>query len=285
MRFVTLLAPWEREMLNLNLDFKLTSLEDVSRIIGDWKIKLSPRFMRYRPHYKVNIETNKYTLKTADNMDELIKLFHLRHLVFKGDETQIDVDHIDSHCDHLLIIDNEGKNVVGTYRLIFGPNFYSDSEFKLDNFKKLPGKKLELGRACITENHRNGAVIDLLWKGIGKYQELTGAQYLFGCSSIFTVNPKEMAGLMQQMSEKGRYHDNLKIRPIDKYTHPKLGKAFGEPMAASLPPLLASYFMAGAKVHGTPAFDADFDCFDWFTVLDLNDVSSSYKRRYFPHLI
>lgn len=271
-------------MMNLNLNLDIASVDDLSRFIGDLEIRLSPRFLRYRPRHKIRIETSKYTLKTADTMDELVKLFHLRHLIFKGDDTQIDVDHLDSQCDHLLIIDNEAKDIVGTYRLIFGAQFYSDSEFELESFKQLPGKKLELGRACISENHRSGAVIDLLWKGIGKYQELTKAQYLFGCSSIFTVNPKEMSALMKQMSERGRSNDDLKIRPVQKYTHPKLGIACGEPMAASLPPLLASYFMAGAKVHGIPAFDADFDCFDWFTVLDINDVSSSYKRRYFPHL-
>lgn len=271
-------------MLNLNMELGLTGLDGISSLLEEWEVRLSPRFMRYRPRHQVCIKTSRYTLKTANRLDELIKTFHLRNAVFKGDSSKLDLDHLDHICDHLLIIDNEDSSVVGTYRLIFGSEFYSDGEFNLSGFKKLPGTKLELGRACITENHRNGSVIDLLWKGIGRYQELTGARFLFGCSSIFTVNPREMAALMKQMSEKNRHEDNMNIRPVPAFTHPKLGQAAGEPMAAKLPPLLASYFMAGAKVHGVPAFDKDFDCFDWFTILDLNDVSSSYKRRYFPHL-
>ena len=272
-------------MLNLEMDLEFKGLDDVARILDEWEVRLSPRFMSYRPRHRVRIETQKYTLKTAGRLDELLRLFHLRHAVFKGDASKLDLDHLDHACDHLLIIDNSDGSIVGTYRLIFGADYYSDGEFDLSGFKKLAGVKLELGRACITPDHRNGAVIDLLWKGIGRYQELTGARYLFGCSSIFTVNPREMAALMHQMNEKGRFEDTMNIRPVPAYTHPHLGNAGGEPMTASLPPLLASYFMAGAKVHGTPAFDADFDCFDWLTILDMHEVSTAFKRRYFSHLL
>lgn len=271
-------------MLNLEMDLEFKGLNDFSRILDEWEVRLSPRFMSYRPRHHVRIETTRYTLKTASRLDELLRLFHLRHAVFKGDASKLDLDHLDHACDHLLILDNSDGSIVGTYRLIFGSEYYSDGEFNLSQFKKLPGTKLELGRACIQEEHRNGSVIDLLWKGIGRYQELTGAQYLFGCSSIFTVNPKEMSALMSQMRAKGRFDDGLKIRPVPSFTHPKLTGSYDEPISATLPSLLASYLMAGAKVHGTPAYDEEFFCFDWLTILNVDEISSSYKRRYFPHL-
>lgn len=271
-------------MLNLEMEIEFKALQNLTRIFSDWEVRLSPRFITYSPRFNVNIETNRYQLKTATSMDELIKTFRLRNHVFKNDPLKLDYDHLDHQCDHLLIIDKTDDCVVGTYRLIFGPTFYSDAEFKLGSFKQLEGEKLELGRACIIEDHRNGSVIDLLWKGIGKYQELTQAQYLFGCSSIFTVNPKEMSALMAQMKNKGRHLDHLSIRPTNDFIHAGLEQSCNEPITATLPPLLASYFMAGAKVHGVPAFDKDFDCFDWLTILDINELSSSYKRRYFSHL-
>jgi putative hemolysin len=50
-----------------------------------------------------------------------------------------------------------------------------------------------------------------------------------------------------------------------------------------LPPLLLSYINAGAKVIGKPAFDQDFNCLDFLTILKLQDLRSSFKKRYFKN--
>jgi putative hemolysin len=56
-----------------------------------------------------------------------------------------------------------------------------------------------------------------------------------------------------------------------------------EPIEAKglIPPLLRSYFSAGSKVYGQPALDVEFKCIDFITILDMEQISSSYKRRYF----
>jgi putative hemolysin len=89
------------------------------------------------------------------------------------------MDEFDLRCDHLIIQDAASREVIGTYRVnasTYSRNFYSNKEFHLDNFLRSPGCKLELGRACIHKDYRNGRVLSLLWKGIVMYSERVGAE-------------------------------------------------------------------------------------------------------------
>jgi hypothetical protein len=46
-----------------------------------------------------------------------------------------------------------------------GIGFYSANEFMLNQLgKKVLKKSIELGRACIDKEHRNGRILFLLWK-------------------------------------------------------------------------------------------------------------------------
>ncbi len=246
---------------------------------------------RYRPHHLVVIETSRYRLKTATGAAELEEICRLRHGIFLGEEGvetgDLDVDEFDLVCDHLVIEDKGDGRLVGTYRMLsseWTDRFYSQGEFTLNKFLASPGVKLELGRACIHPDHRNGAVIDLLWKGIGEYARLTGANQLFGCSSVKTTCKKVAAGLCAHLALEGMVEDSFGISPTPNYD---MGIDWDEPYLLTgeeknhLPPLLRSYLGAGARVHGAPAFDEPFACIDFLTVLDLANVSPSYARRYF----
>ena len=48
-----------------------------------------------------------------------------------------------------------------------------------------------------------------------------------------------------------------------------------------LPALLRTYIAAGAVVVPSPAFDQEFECMDFLTVLDLTKLNKSFERRYF----
>jgi putative hemolysin len=47
-----------------------------------------------------------------------------------------------------------------------------------------------------------------------------------------------------------------------------------------LPSLLKSYLKLGSKVLARPAFDRDFDCLDFLTVLKRNELSASIDRKF-----
>ena len=193
----------------------IQAFEGLGHTIEEYSIRLSPRFATYRPHLIIDLETKNYRLKTATSLDELIGAFKLRHENFLQDicETNeiYDVDEYDHRCDHLIIIDKESETIVGTYRVIcskFHHNFYSQSEFNLDGFLKKEGVKVELGRACITASHRNGNVIDLLWRGIGQYSMKVQADYLFGCSSVKITEKQKAFDLCFYLKEKNLLEDN-----------------------------------------------------------------------------
>jgi putative hemolysin len=260
-----------------------------------WDVRLSPRFLTYSPKFIINVETPAYELKTAQTMDELIKLFELRYQVFFGDspeqvsEDELELDEFDSNCDHIIIKCKETDKIVGTYRILCSLHvnkFYSQGEFNLDNFLNLPDTKMELGRACIHHGHRNGHVIDLLWKGIASYIKFSEAKYMFGCSSIMETELSRIKSIYNYMKDDGLISDEYDIKPIGKYAIENLDEI--EPdqsldartIKKQIPSLLRSYMNAGAKIYGKPALDIEFRCIDFLTIIDLENLNNMFKKRY-----
>lgn len=179
--------------------------------------------------------------------------------------------------------DKKNQEIVGVYRFISSTKnkkFYSSSEFSLNGLLKLPGNKLELGRASVSPMHRNGQVIDLLWKGIGLMAKKYDTRYLFGCSSLMSTEPADAQSLYFKLKNQESLESSLNVFPVGKYAFTFKPHALTDENF-EIPPLLKSYLMAGAKIAGLPAFDEEFGCFDFLTILDLNEISPSFKRRYF----
>jgi putative hemolysin len=252
-------------------------------------------FMKSSPYLEIRYETKNYRLKTADRLDEFHKIFKFRYDVFVGEchgtseFDNIDIDQYDTICDHLIIQDKTTDDVVGYYRVLssaFTKNFYSENEFCLDTLKSLSGNKLELGRACIHQAHRNGQVLSLLWKGIGKYCLETQTRYLFGCSSVHSESISLAHQIYHSFKVGGKIETSFKVRALGDFKmnvnfdqHPHI---YEEDFAnESIPSLLKSYLSAGAMIAGEPALDREFSCIDFLTVLDLTKLSPSFKRRYF----
>ena len=156
----------------------------------------------FQAKIKLEIKRGRYLIKTATTSQELYDYLKLRHDVFyreilkKESPTGIDIDQFDMLCDHLLIIDSETNKVAGGYRLncsLFTQNFYSSLEFDLSKLIHLTGPHVELGRACIDKNYRNGTVITLLWRGVMDYLIKIDARFLFGCASIQTEDARDAA--------------------------------------------------------------------------------------------
>ncbi len=184
-------------------------------------------FNVFHPKIRLCLHKGRYTVKTVSEPAELEKVLQLRHEVFcieKAGRTPyigIDWDRFDLICDHLMVIDRLSSKIVGTYRLnssLFTKNFYSAKEFNIDNIIKLPGTKLELGRACIHKEFRNGIMIALLWRGICEYMKMTGTKYLFGCSSVDTTDHEEINNIYNYFLVNHYSQDNLRVFPKIKYT-------------------------------------------------------------------
>lgn len=231
----------------------------------------------------LRFETGSYVVKTAETKDELKAAQAMRHEVFYAEQgrllsNRLDADEHDAEADHLLVATKSGE-IIATYRLLtstFTGRFYSDTEFTLGRFLREPDVKLELGRACVRGDHRGGPALSLLWKGLGRYASAVGARYLFGCSTVWTPDPVEANGVFRAMLDFHR--DDWAIEPRAAYEHLWTDSL---PRPDLVPPLLTGYLRMGARVHSGPAFDRDFQCTDFLTILDLEAMTPRRRARMF----
>jgi putative hemolysin len=255
-------------------------------------LKFSPRYYLYRPKVEVLADTTRYKLMSAQNAEDCLNVFRLRHQCFLegkkfGEDKNWEWDRFDTIADHIMIICKETDEVVGTYRIIdseLSNKFYSQLEFDIEGITKLKGKKLELGRACIKREHRNGRVLDLLWKGIGQYIVKSQADYLFGCSSCTVTNKRDLSGLFQYIKSKNWYSDQIKVSVQMKHDWDEVGDDFtpssDNKYEGMVSALMKSYIHAGAKICGRPAYDKEFECADLITVLKIDDLTPVFRKRY-----
>lgn len=253
----------------------------------------------FKPHITFEFERGDYLVKTAQNGEELEACLRLRFDVFHREgmdvdqEHGVDVDKLDFMCDHLMIIDRRSESkVIGTYRLNctkFTSEYYSAGEFNLGTLLDGEGVKLELGRACIEKDSRNGVVITLLWRAVAQYLIATESTILFGCASVKTMDLDETARVYKYLENRGHLDLTKGVHPTKKFLFPNLRDAIQnlvlteeeeKKVEENIPPLFKSYLRMNAKVLGEPALDRDFICVDFLTVLKVSDLNPVFMKKY-----
>lgn len=255
---------------------------------------------RFQPKVEISCTVGSYDLKTITTSEELIEALKLRYQVFhremigKTKSLGIDVDEFDFMCDHLIIKDRKTHQIVGTYRLncsLFSKKFYSANEFEMTRVLAKDGVKLELGRACIHRDFRKGAVISLLWKGITLYMGKTNASTVFGCASVKTESARQAALLYKYFETQDLYRPNFFCPPKMKYAMPDIDLwiqsmdrdlSFEEMSEAKalVPSLCQAYINAGATLGGEPAYDEEYKCIDFLTILEKEDLNKALWKRH-----
>jgi putative hemolysin len=258
------------------------------------KKSLFSRIKEFQGLVKLKHETDDFLVTTAQTGIELLKVLELRHEIFiqewQGRRAAhgLDVDAYDFSADHLMIIDKRRNEVVGTYRLLsshFTHDFYSASEFDLNEFVRLPAVKLEMGRACVRKDYRDGNTIDLLWKGLTRYIFMTKTEFLFGCASVKTTDAELVGRVFRTLRDQEGWTDDYHVRATWDYQMPDFSMMVPEGLSPTerrefIPPLLRSYLAAGAKVYGWPALDREFACVDLLTILDWKQLNPKFQSRY-----
>ena len=273
---------------------------DVVRAGGKFMNPYRFRFRAFRAKVPVHVEVRNFVVKTVDTASELEDILRLRYKVFykefleKSRLIAMDIDQFDLICDHLMIIDKKSHACVGTYRLncsLFNSRFYSETEFAMDSILGLPGVKLELGRACVHKDYRKGIILTLLWRGLGEYVKATNTKYLFGCSSVKTLDPLEIAAVHNYLMTRHPSAASCRVVPNEAYRVKSL-PLYAEAVrcmqaevvhghaARLIPTLLMSYLHSGAVICGDPALDKEFKCVDFFTLLDFATAAEATTRRF-----
>lgn len=241
------------------------------------------------------IPSGKYSVKLAGNAREVHMAQRLRFEVFNLELaeglassylTGRDEDEYDSYCDHLIVVENATQQVIGTYRIQDremadrGKGFYTGNEFDLSLLpEQIRDNAIELGRACIHPDHRNGRVLYMLWKGIAQYLRLAEKQYLFGCCSVSTLDLTEGHSVYQFLKLNGHLHPDIDLPVRSEYRIPEcpVSDLKSDP---ELPKLFQLYLDIGVKVCSGPALDREFKTTDFLILLDKEHLSPSYKALF-----
>ncbi|MCY0958105.1 GNAT family N-acetyltransferase [Streptomyces sp. H27-H5] len=233
----------------------------------------------------------RYAVRLARDEDEVRAAQRLRHQVFAGElgarldhaEPGLDVDAFDAYCDHLLVVDEESEQVVGTYRLLpperaaVAGRLYSEGEFDLGALAPIRHDLVEVGRSCVHPDHRNGAVIALIWAGLARYMDRSGHNWLAGCCSV----PLADGGVLAAATRETVLRRNLAPEEYRVTPHlPWSPEGITVPGRQELPPLLRGYLRLGAWVCGEPALDAEFGCADLYVLLSLRRTNPRYLNHF-----
>lgn len=243
----------------------------------------------------------------ARHLDEVRAAQQLRHEVFYGEwrgvsgigdgelhpynstnnNAPLDQDEFDAHCEHLLVstaaTDDTPAQVVGTYRVLLPDaarrlgRYYTETEFDLGRLTTLRPTMAELGRSCIAAPWRTGGVILLLWSHLTRFLLNNGVQYAVGCASIPMpdggVNAARVWNELRQSHLAPEHHRVIPHVALPVHLLPSTG-------AGDWPPLVKGYIKVGSKVLGAPAWDADFGCADLPMLLNFDEMSPAYRRRF-----
>ncbi|MBU3642099.1 GNAT family N-acyltransferase [Polynucleobacter sp. Fuers-14] len=227
----------------------------------------------------------------ASTTGEIKEVQRLRYKVFAEEmganlpknAQGLDVDEFDSYCDHLLIRDQDSLKVVGTYRIL-PPHkaqeigrLYSDSEFDLSRIDHLRPKLVELGRSCVHQDYRSGAVIMALWSGLAQYMQKNGYEIMLGCASIPMADGGHFAASLYNSL------GNDQMAPTEFHAFPRLPLPLDKlngGLEVQPPPLIKGYLKLGAKICSSPAWDPDFNTADLLTMLRLSEINPRYAKHF-----
>lgn len=243
------------------------------------------------------IDYGRYRLSFVRSRDDLTAVQRLRFEVFnlelgEGLESSyasgLDRDDLDDAMHHLLIVDRRTGTAVGTYRMQTAAmaaancGFYSAREFDISGFPAaVVEDAVEVGRACIAQEHRSRRVLHLLWRGLAQYLQWTGKHHLFGCCSLTTQDGRLGNEVHSRLVDGGHLHPEVKAWPLPGlecglYEHGN------EPVESTeIPPLFQSYLNLGARICGPPAVDRDFRTIDFLVVLDVRRLEPHVYRSFF----
>lgn len=210
-----------------------------------------------------------------------------------GRSSGLDADLFDEHCDHLLVRDDDTGELVGCYRMLppsgamAAGGLYLATEFDVTALDPLRPSLVEMGRAVVRHDHRNGAVVLLMWAGILAYLDRSGYDYVTGCVSVPVLDPtghgaagSHLRGVRDFVLRRHPAPPEYGVRPFRPVVIDGVALDDIEPPARlSVPPLMRGYLRLGAQVCGQPAHDPDFGVGDFPALLDKRHADTRYLRR------
>jgi putative hemolysin len=254
-----------------------------------------PRFTAELPDFEH--ASGRYHTSFARTPADLVAIQRLRFEVFNLElgeglddsfATGLDRDRFDATCHHVVVRSQESGAVVGTYRVQTagmaraGAGWYTATEYDLSALPEwLLDAAVETGRACVAREHRNGRVLNHLWRALAAYLAWNKKRYLFGCCSLTSQDPHVAKQTHDFLASGGFLRRDLSAPALPAYRCYEQGFDADVDVSVKLPPLFASYLKLGAKIVGEPALDRHFKTVDFLALLDVGDLDPHTYRTFF----
>lgn len=230
----------------------------------------------------------------AHSEREIEEAKRLRYCVFAGEmgaklstrTPGVDHDIYDPFCDHLVVRDERSAEIVGTYRILSPQNakrvggYYAENEFDLTRLQHLRPRLVEVGRACVHPDYRNGATIALLWAGLAQYMREGAHEHLVGCASISMADGGHAAASLYNRLNGHMCPLEYRVFPRCPLPMAALDGNLPDAQRPPVPPLIKGYLRAGAWICGEPAWDPDFNTADLPVLLPMNRLDARYARHF-----
>lgn len=237
-------------------------------------------------------ESENILIKLAETKEELEQIYRLRYfdLILDYNKNQVnefemDKDEYDDICDQMIAVDKNTNKVIGTYRLLKssrlpdGMKFLAESEFDLTPLKKY--ELLEVGRAVVKPEYRDGSTITMLWKGVIRYAMSENVDFMIGTASFHGVDVNEYVDSLSYL------HYNF-LSPVElrcsankaSWSRIDLKENYDLVEAKKhLPPLIKGYIRLGATIGEGAYLDIPFNSLDVLIVLKITDIDQKYLKR------
>ena len=102
---------------------------------------------------------------------------------------------------------------------------------------------------------------------------------------VFTENKKEAISIFHFFKINGFLHNTILVNPRKKYSFNRLDELTKycnfnplEITIKNIPDLLRAYLKFGAKICSYPAYDRDFKCIDFLTIIDYHNINEGYMN-------
>lgn len=254
----------------------------------------------------MRIDAGRFTVRLAESEADVAAAQRLRYRVFVEEmgaqasdaerAARRESDRYDPYFDHLLLIDNAHVGadpldaVVGAYRLMTGSmarrgiGFYGATEYDLAKLVAYPRETLELGRSCVSSEHRGGAGMHLLWTGLGQYVAEHGVEILFGVASFHGADPVPLAQPLAHLHHNHLAPEDLRVRTLPQFYQPmdllpadQVNRAEAIRM---IPALIKAYLRLGGFVGDGAFVDHAFNTVDVCLLMDTSRMVERYRAFY-----
>ena len=243
------------------------------------------------------------TLRLAVTEEDKRGAERLRYKVFVeelGGEGAL-VDHVgrferdafDAVADQLILVDAKvdpasHEHVKGVYRLLRSDQmpkigrFYSEAEYDISPLIASGRNLLELGRSCISAEHRGGTALFQMWQGLADYVLRHGCEVMFGTASFHGTDLKKLAHPLSHLHHAHMAPPELRAlsvahQPLDLLAANEVDR----PRAMrEMPPLIKAYLRLGGMIGDGAYIDHDFNTVDVFLVMDTARMSAKHRALY-----